>query len=431
MACRVRTFFQTFALASSISLLVACGGSDGDATPETVSGVFIDSAVEGLRYVSGGLSGTTSASGAFQCQSNIQFYVGDVLLGEASCDNVITPVDLVSGASDPTHPAVSNIARFLQTLDDDGDPENGITITAAVAHLATGQAIDFNSDFDTDTNIQSLVNTMTSARNAGAANLVSATSAKTHLEGSMFELMAGTYEGSYSGDDSGTWTVVISSTGTISGINSDGETISGSIVSNGIANFAAGTTGSNTTFRGNFTFAGNANGTWLDESDRGTWSGSRTSTSTDTSFITEDQSLDTGDAANVCSGSLSISGNDTSSIVGSTFNPNVCLQNASLSDDSISWIQTLSRANLTLSFLDNGAPDTLSFAVPDATGAYSYTIDCQHIFSDCSGITLDTTTDNVSFTDVILSKADITIGRNRATAPVTVTGTLRYKPAAQ
>ena len=431
MAYRVRTFFQTFALASSVSLLAACGGSDDGATPETVSGVFIDSAVEGLRYVSGSLSGTTNASGEFQCQSSIQFYVGDILLGNASCNEVITPVDLVSSASsDPTHPTVSNIARFLQTLDDDGNPENGITITTAVANLASGQTIDFHADFDTNTNIQSLVNTMTSARNAGAANLVSTTSAKAHLENSMFEMMVGTYKGSYSGDDSGTWTIIINSSGTIIGVTGDSRLISGGVISAGNANFSVGSTGQTSTYRGKFNLDGNASGTWLNQPARGSWSGNKISESTDTTVLGDVQFFDPN--GTVCSGSLNISGKDSSSTaVGTSFTPNVCIQNSSLSDNSISWIHTLTRANLTLSFLDDGSPKSLNYAITDESGTYSYKIDCLKRFSDCSGISLDTTTNNVSFTDVILPKANITSGHNRAKAPITIEGTLTYKPAIQ
>ncbi len=264
-------------------MLAACGG-DSDSTPQTTSGVFVDSAVEGLRYVSGDLNGTTDASGAFQCQSTIQFYVGDILVGEATCGEIITPVDLVSAASDHSDPTVTNIARFLQTLDDDGNPSNGITITATVAGLTTGESVDFAqsiADFASNSNIQTLVNTLTSARSAGAANLISATQAQAHLESSMFGLLAGTYQGNYSGDYSGTWSIVINSSGTIS----EGDTIFGSISSNGMANFAAGTVGASSTFSGTFANNGNASGTWRDEPDSGTWSGSKTSTSTDTSSI--------------------------------------------------------------------------------------------------------------------------------------------------
>ena len=170
-------------LVFATSLLVACGGGGGGGSdPQPTSGIFIDSAVSGLHYVSGDLTGTTDASGTFQCQSTVKFYIGDILLGEASCGDVITPVDLVSGASDYTDPAVINIARFLQTLDDDGDPSNGIVITSAVAGLAADESVDFaQSATDFESNVQVLVNTLTSARTAGATNLISAAQAQSHL----------------------------------------------------------------------------------------------------------------------------------------------------------------------------------------------------------------------------------------------------------
>ncbi len=283
-----KTIFTTFTTAAIISLVAACGG-DGDSTLQTTSGVFVDSAVEGLRYVSGDLNGTTNANGAFQCQSTVQFYIGDILLGEATCGEIITPVDLVSGATDHSDPTVTNIARFLQTLDDDGNPSNGITVTTAITALASGESIDFAQGiaaFESNSSIQSLVNSLTSARNAGPANLISATQAQAHLESSMFGLLAGTYQGSYSGDFSGSWSIVIDSNGTIAGSTDEDDSIFGSISSNGTANFAAGTVGASSTFSGTFTNNGNASGTWRDEPDSGTWSGSRiSSTSTDTSSI--------------------------------------------------------------------------------------------------------------------------------------------------
>ncbi len=418
MAYRMRTFFQSLALASCISLLAACGGSDGGSTPETVNGVFIDSAVEGLRYVSGDLNGTTSTNGDFQCQSSVQFYVGDILLGEATCDEVITPVELVSGANDHTHPTVANIARFLQTLDDDDDPSNGITITTAVSNLAAGESIDFNSNFDTDSTVQSLVNTLTSARTAGAVNLVSAFTAQSHLQNSMFGLLAGTYEGSYSGDDSGTWTIVINNSGTVTGSTSDGKSISGSVVSNGSANFAAGTVGGSATFRGNFKFNGNANGTWQDGTERGTWNGRKSSS------IVEEEPLDTGGC-----GSLSMTGDDIGTQLSNSFQPKLCAENASLSDSSISWIQASVRASLTLTLLDDGSPASLVYTVVTGpSSVYSYRINCST--RDCSNILRNQESNSINFTGLVMSRPNIVIGyANKVTAPITLNGTLSYTPA--
>ncbi|MEB3733367.1 hypothetical protein ULF88_02705 [Halopseudomonas pachastrellae] len=52
---------------------------------------------------------------------------------------VLTPLDL-AGSTDINDPVVINIARLLQTLDEDGNPDNGIVIP----ELATTAALDFN-----------------------------------------------------------------------------------------------------------------------------------------------------------------------------------------------------------------------------------------------------------------------------------------------
>lgn len=129
--------------------LNGCGGgsyssSTGAATPAATSqGVFLDSAVEGMRYVSGSLSGYTGSDGRFGYETgqSVSFYVGDILIGEATGEAVVTPADLVPGATDQTHPTVSNICQFIQSPDDDGDWSNGITITRIQDALAEGRTV--------------------------------------------------------------------------------------------------------------------------------------------------------------------------------------------------------------------------------------------------------------------------------------------------
>ena len=121
--------------------LISCGGGGGNVPADngggedgggTSAGVFLDSPVEGLTYQSGANpSGTTDANGTFMYTpgETLTFSVGGVVLGTLPDGApVITPFDF--GA------AAENIARFLQTLDEDGDPSNGIDITAAAAALA-------------------------------------------------------------------------------------------------------------------------------------------------------------------------------------------------------------------------------------------------------------------------------------------------------
>jgi hypothetical protein len=103
------------------------GGSSVDSGDENRStlvivisdGRLIDGPVQGVRYVSGSVSGITGSGGEFRYEEDntIRFFIGDIALGEATLGKaIITPVDLVPGGTLET-PAVINIARLLQSLD--------------------------------------------------------------------------------------------------------------------------------------------------------------------------------------------------------------------------------------------------------------------------------------------------------------------------
>ena len=115
--------------------------------------------VHGLGYRSSSGSGTTNEGGEFRFASGdrVTFTVGDVILGSVDMRpdlERVTPAHLVPGADGAIesidHPRVTNIARFIQSLDADGNVENGVTIPpdtrAAVSRHAT---IDFGATEDT------------------------------------------------------------------------------------------------------------------------------------------------------------------------------------------------------------------------------------------------------------------------------------------
>ena len=170
-------------------LAPACGDSGGGGSNQ---GRFLDSPVEGLEYVSGGESGITDDQGTFRMGGNsVQFSVGDIIIGEGTATSIMTPVDLVPGATDETDPTVTNIARFLLTLDDDGNPDNGITIREEVRNGAVGKSIDFSqsvTSFTNGSNVQSAVADLTSLTSAGARTLISTQQAQTHLGNTLLEL---------------------------------------------------------------------------------------------------------------------------------------------------------------------------------------------------------------------------------------------------
>jgi hypothetical protein len=253
---------------------------------EILTGVFVDSPVKGLRWISGSRFGMTDITGAFNYISvaTVEFYVGDILIGEALGNSVIIPIDLVADAQDINNTTVINIVRFLMTLDDDNDVSNGIKIIQAISDLALGASIDFTqstTDFNGSGDVQTLISTLTSETAAGPRVLFSVSDALSHSEESISNLLAGTYSGTFSGDNSGTWTGTLTTSGVLSGIATSAEVVSflGAVSTNGNGSTDFTTSGGvsdGTTFTGIFNPNGNASGTWnYFGEESGTWSGAK------------------------------------------------------------------------------------------------------------------------------------------------------------
>lgn len=121
----MRSYFS-LSLIAAVCFLTACGNSD----TITKQGLFVDAPVEGLSFTtSSGLAGTTNASGAFNyvAGDTVTFSLGGVSFPAVPAGDLISPLDLV-GASSANHPGALAIARLLQSLDSDGNPDNGISI---------------------------------------------------------------------------------------------------------------------------------------------------------------------------------------------------------------------------------------------------------------------------------------------------------------
>ena len=158
---KIQNFFPLFFL---IFLLGSCSGqkgssssssggssnSSGDTSPTILTGQFLDSAVEGIDFLSGSQQGTTDNSGSFSSEDgkNVRFSIGSVIIGEGTGASSMTPVDLISGG-DLNHRAVINIARFLQTLDADGDPSNGINISSEMRSVISASEAKIQFDVET------------------------------------------------------------------------------------------------------------------------------------------------------------------------------------------------------------------------------------------------------------------------------------------
>lgn len=167
-------------------LLTACGGSSGGGAPGIQQGVFLDSAVQGMRFSTNTRDGTTDANGTFSYAPNevVSFFIGDILLGSAPAKATMTPLDLVPGAADENNPQVTNMLRFLQTIDSDNDATNGIQISNAIVAAAASQTINFNMSiaaFEGDATTQATIDFLTQNLPGGVRPLVSITDAQAHL----------------------------------------------------------------------------------------------------------------------------------------------------------------------------------------------------------------------------------------------------------
>jgi para-nitrobenzyl esterase len=150
-----------------MTAIYSCGGGGGgsSSSPAVKSGVFIDSAVQGIEFETPTQKGITDANGTFKYQvgETVTFFIGGIELGKAVGKAEITPVDIVPGATDATHSKVTNICRFLLSLDDDSNWDNGINITQDIINEIEGRPINFDqsiNDFANSPDVQNLFNTL-------------------------------------------------------------------------------------------------------------------------------------------------------------------------------------------------------------------------------------------------------------------------------
>lgn len=128
---------KVLAIAPLLLAMYGCSSSSDSSTtttpsPTAVSGLFLDAEVEGLTFTTdSGLTGQTDEYGTYKYLpgEQVSFSVGGVDLGTVDGAPKCTPFDFAT--------ASTNIARFLQSLDADGDPTNGIDIVAANTALAS------------------------------------------------------------------------------------------------------------------------------------------------------------------------------------------------------------------------------------------------------------------------------------------------------
>lgn len=158
------------------------------ATAETLTGVFVDAAVENIRFETATQSGRTNADGEFLyvAGEQVTFALGELEFPPTAAAELITPIDIL-GASSVSDDAVVNMVRLMMSLDVDGDAANGIQLSDAAADVATAN-IDFfvsTADFAANAAVTSLI--QNAGQQLAVTQLVSVDAALAHFEASLAE----------------------------------------------------------------------------------------------------------------------------------------------------------------------------------------------------------------------------------------------------
>lgn len=166
--------------------LTGCGGGGGGSdaketsttppvippAPTVLTGIIVDSPVYRMGYRTASGEGFTNEKGEFNYidGETVTFFIGDTELPATNASSIVTLLD-IADTEDYSDQRVGNMARLLQTLDKDGNPNNGIEITeaaqasapsldlslSAADFEATQAVIDFISNAGQDVVVTSLI----------------------------------------------------------------------------------------------------------------------------------------------------------------------------------------------------------------------------------------------------------------------------------
>ena len=131
-----RSAILVFSLVPLLSLSGCLSSSSSSrSAPQVHTGTFVDSPVAGLDYQGSQTdAGQTDEQGQFSYREGetISFAIGDLELGSAVGADILTPLSITPEADSADDQRVVNMLILLQSLDADGDLNNGIQISEAI-----------------------------------------------------------------------------------------------------------------------------------------------------------------------------------------------------------------------------------------------------------------------------------------------------------
>jgi len=166
---KTNTILKWLVLPASTFVLIGCGGGGGGSASGSVAtgqAFYVDSAVQGVDYNCGSQVGVTGSKGEFT------FEIGQ------SCTFSLDKIKLRDVAADQLENGKQiqetnvKIAQVLQSLDDDRNPDNGISIDADIVKSLIESGVSTFTD---------IFNVWSSYLPGTSSSLVSEAAAKVHL----------------------------------------------------------------------------------------------------------------------------------------------------------------------------------------------------------------------------------------------------------
>lgn len=167
--------------------IIGCGGGGSSSNSNMVTQYLVDSSIKGVKYDCGTRNGITDINGKFTCEedSSVVFSVGGIKLGSMSIDSnltYVTPAHLyqldIDNISDPK---VLSFIRFVQSIDSDKNPSNGIDINETINESLENKYLDLDNS-DTQTDLENLFTDIN-------ITLVSESKALEHYTGTLRDLL--------------------------------------------------------------------------------------------------------------------------------------------------------------------------------------------------------------------------------------------------
>ena len=133
---------------AAFTILTGCGSSSSDSSSTTSTALatarYVDSAVAGVAYNCGSQQGFTDETGAFHFERGKQciLSVGDVVLRNVDTSNLPDQAVILEDNT--------ATAQFLQSLDKDGNPNNGINIDQEIHSVLKTEGVHSIPKDDTE-----------------------------------------------------------------------------------------------------------------------------------------------------------------------------------------------------------------------------------------------------------------------------------------